>query len=164
MAWTNPATRASNYKVTASNWNELVNNSLFLAEIGYQEFTSTVSSTATTVGTAVQIVSLGAITYTNNPIMLEFFTERVNSGATTAYGILRDGTTVLGTWLEMPPTTQQSVYIVRRLTPTAASHSYNVACWNVGAATTSFNAGTGGAAGDTTTRLPGFIRATNLPT
>jgi hypothetical protein len=49
--------------VTAANWNEVINDLLFLPEIGYVEYTSNVASSSTTVGTAVQVVSLGAITF-----------------------------------------------------------------------------------------------------
>jgi hypothetical protein len=164
MAWTNPATRSSGYKVTAANWNELVNNALFLAEIGYVEYTSNVAVTATTVATAVQVVSLGAITYTADPISLEFYCSRFTCGGGGANLILRDGTTVLGTIASFSTTSFATpVFAVREFTPTAASHTYNVALWNSAAGTATAAAGTGGAAGDTTTQLPGFIRARYVP-
>ena len=67
MAWSVPSTRSSGYTVTATNWNELVNDLAFLAEVGYTEYTSDVSITATTVGGANQVVSAGAITSKPSP-------------------------------------------------------------------------------------------------
>jgi hypothetical protein len=165
MPWHNIASRATNYKVTAANWNEMVDNMDFLAETGYAEFTANASITTTTVGTATQVVTLGALTYEAVPYMIEFFCGRVNAGANACNIILRDGTTVLGTLAQLASSTNNgAVYLTRRLTPTAGSHSYNVAAWNGGAATATFLAGTGGTAGDNTTYLPGWIRAQALPT
>jgi hypothetical protein len=79
--------------------------------------------------------------------------------------ILRDGTTVLGTITQLPASSNNvAVQRAVRITPTAGSHTYNVAAWNSGAATATFLAGTGGTAGDNTTYLPGWIRAYTIPT
>ena len=166
MAWTSSiSTRATSYDVLASDWNVLVNNLNFLAEVGYAEITANVSSSATTVGTAVQVVSLGAITYQNAPHLIEFSCPRLNASASnTTFVILRDGTTVIGTLADPAATTvQSSFYISRRLTPSAASHTYNVALWNA-AGTSTVLANSGGVAGDATALLPAGIRATRLPT
>jgi hypothetical protein len=165
MPWTTPTTRASGYKVTAANWNELVNDLAFLAEVAYVEFTADVSITATTVGTANQIVSAGAVTLEAVPHMIEFFCARYIPPAVATHVILRDGTTVLGTLTDVLASSDHGEkHLARRLTPTAASHTYNVAAWNGAAGTGTMKAGTGGAAGDGTTYLPGFIRVTRLPT
>lgn len=166
MAWTTSLpTRATTYDVTATDWNNVIGNLNFLAEVAYAEFTSDVSATASTVGTANQIVALGSTTYLNAPHLIEFWCGRANVGAGTANVILRDGTTVLGTLTQLTPSqNQSSIYLARRLTPSAGSHNYNVACWVSAAITTTFKAGTGGAAGDGTTNLPGYIRAIPIPT
>jgi hypothetical protein len=164
MPWVDPASRATGYKVTASNWDDFVANFNYLAEIGYAEVTSPVTVTVTTVGTATQAVTLGSITYEAVPTLLEFHCPRVSVGANTLNVILRDGTTVLGTLATFATGAAGFLYAARRLTPTAAAHSYNVACWNGAAATATLNAGTGGVAGDSTTFLPMWIRATRLPT
>lgn len=165
MPWVSPSTRATDYLVTAGNWNELVTNFLFLNRVAYVEFTADVSVTATTVGTANQIVSAGAITYENVPHEIVFHCGSANPGSADCNVILRDSTTVLGTMTRLTAGgVDFPVYVARVLTPSAASHTYNVAAWNVSAATAVFNAGTGGAAGDSTTDLPGFISVTRVPT
>jgi len=166
MAWhSSLPTRATSYDVLASDWNNLVDNSNFLAEVAYVEFTAAVSSTATTVGTAVQIVSLGAITYQNAPHLIEFYCPRLGPSSTGAsHLILRDGSTVIGTLLDFTSaSTPGAAYGARRLTPTAASHTYNIAAW-VAAGTVAANAGTGGTGGGAADLLPGWIRATRIPT
>jgi hypothetical protein len=164
--WVDPSTHTTGYKITSSDWNQHTNNFLFLAELGYAEFTSTVTSAGNTVGTATQIVSLGAITYEAVPIMIEFSCARTSpASANSTYFVLRDGTTVLGTIAEFQAgSLGQPVKAQRRLTPTAASHTYNVAFWVVTTGTATATAGTGGAAGDSTARMPGWIRATAIPT
>ncbi len=165
MPWSLPATRSSGYTVTATNWNELVNDLRFLAEIAYQEFTADVSITATAVGSANQIVSAGAATYEAAPILIEFWAARYTAPATTTQFVLRDGTTVLGTFTQtVSNQNQMPIYFARRLTPTAASHTYNVAAWNSAAGTGTVKAGSGGTAGDASTFLPGYIRVTYVPT
>ena len=167
MAWhSSIATRSSGYGVTATNWNDLVDNLNYLAEVNYTEFTADVSITATTVGTANQIVSSGAITYTADPILIEFFCGRFNAPANPVQVILRDGTTVLGTITQIAANATVTPFYAppRRLTPTAASHTYNVAAWVTTSGTGTVKAGTGGTAGDATTYLPGWIRITRVPT
>lgn len=165
MPWTAPATRSAGYDVTAANWNELVNDLLFLREVGYAEITAAASTTATTVGTAVQILTLGAITYENAPHMIEVYIPRVSPAAAQTFIILRDGTTVIGTLGSISASASGLPLLMRRrLTPSAASHSYNVAAWLSAAGTTSFSAGSGGTAGDGTSYLPAYIRAERLPT
>lgn len=165
MPWVSIPTRSTGYNVTASNWNDLANNFAFLTQIAYVEFTADVSVTATTVGTANQIVSAGAATYEAVPHYIEFFSPRWTAGVAAANLILRDGTTVLGTLSQFVASQNHpDPYVLRVVTPTAASHTYNVAAWNASAATGTMRAGTGGVAGDATTFMPGFIRITRIPT
>lgn len=166
MPYHDPITnRATGYKITATDWNNIGDNFEYLAELGYVEFTSNVSVTVTTVGSATQIVGLSAVTYENAPVLIEFFCVRANAGANSCNLILRDSTTVLGTVTQLPASSSNApIYACRRLTPTAGSHTYNVAAWNSGAATATFLAGTGGTAGDNSTYLPGWIRATPIAT
>lgn len=165
MPWVNPATRSTGYSVTAANWNEVANDLGFLAEVNYTEFTSDVSITATTVGTANQVVSAGAITYEAVPHMLEFWCARYTGPAQVTNVILRDGSTVIGTVANVQASgVATPFYVAIRRTPTAASHTYNFAAWLGGAATGTFKAGSGGAAGDGSTFMPGWIRVTRIPT
>lgn len=159
------ATHATSYDVLASDWNNIINYLNTLREVAYVEFTGDVTVTATTVAGANQIVSAGAITLEAVPHMIEFYCPQATQTGVQNFLILRDGTTVLGTLSRFAAGVSAApVYACRRLTPTAASHTYNFASWNAAAGTWTYQAGTGGAAGDTTTDLPGFIRITRLPT
>jgi len=166
MPWTTATTRATNYNVTAAVWNaEHVDNMNFLKEVNYTEYTATVSVTATTEGTANQIVSSGAITYEAVPHMIEFFSPRVTpvaSGVVLRF-VLEDSTTVIGhigrVELNATGTSAVPVFLARRLTPTAASHTYNVRAYTA-SGTASVEAGAGGAG----ILLPGFIRIFRVPT
>jgi len=165
MPWTHISTHATGYLYTAADLNNAWNNLTFMEEIGYVSFTSDVSITATTAGTANQVVSLGAITYENVPTLIEFQAARYTAPAQQTWVLLRDGTTILGTLTNIASNDNEGgLYRFHRLTPTAASHTYNIAMYLGGAATGTVKAGTGGAAGDGTTYMPGFIRATRLPT
>lgn len=165
MPFPSLATRSTGYDVTATNWNDVINYLNSLREVNYTEFTSDVTITATTVGAAGQIVTAGAITYEAVPHLIEFYCPQATQGAAQNFLVLRDGTTVLGTIARFASGVSAApVYAVRRLTPSAASHSYNFASWNAAAGTWVYQAGTGGTAGDTTTDLPGFIRVSRVPT
>lgn len=151
--------------VTAAQLNAYGNNHRFLTRVGYQEQATDVSVTATTVGTANQIVSLGAITYSAVPHYIEFYCPRIDQAAATSFLILRDGTTVLGTLARMAASQNEPGLYVRtpHFTPTAASHTYNVAGYNA-SGTWTYNAGSGGAAGDATTDFQIWIAAWRVPT
>lgn len=165
MPWSTPSTRSTGYLVTATNWNEVANDLTYLARVNITTFTADVSITATTVGTANQVVSAGAITYENVPHLIEFYCARYTGPANATNVILRDGTTVLGTVANVAASTNVNpFYFGIEVTPTAASHTYNIAAWLAGAGTGTFRAGTGGTAGDATTFFPGFIRITRVPT
>jgi len=136
-----------------------------LKQVNVTAFTADVSITATSVGTANQVVSSGAITYEAVPHLIEFYATRIDVGTQASFLILRDGTTVLGTIMWYPANAILTpVYGAHYLTPTTASHTYNVAGWNSSASTTTVQSGTGGTAGDSSTSLGGFIRITRIPT
>ena len=166
MPYSIPTDPVPGATATAANFGDPVRNSLiYLQEVAYVEYTADVSVTATTVGTANQIVSAGAITYENVPHMIEFYCPSFGFAANSCNIILRDSTTVLGTIARTGASGENDSLVAwRRLTPSAASHTYNIAAWLGGAGTATFNAGTGGTAGDSTTDLPGFIRIFRVPT
>jgi hypothetical protein len=124
-------------------------------EIAYVEFTSNVSITGTG---AVDIVSSGAITYTATPIIIEFWCRAATAGPSANLRLLfMDGATELARMAAWATNfTEQDVYAKRRLTPSAASHTYKFAGQNVGSQTSTIVAGAGGAGVD----IPGFIRIT----
>jgi hypothetical protein len=160
MAWSNPSTRSSGYKVTAANWNEVINDLLFLPEIGYVEYSTNVASTATTAATAVQVVALGAITYTADPILVEFYSPRLTPGGGQGVVELCDGATALGSLGTFAAAAVAApVFCQREFTPTAAAHTYNIRIWTLAAGTITAGAGAGGAG----VLAPGFIRARYVP-
>lgn len=166
MPWTVATTRVTDFFVTAPIWNaEHVDNMNFLREVNYTPFTGDVSVTQTTVGTAQQIVTSGAITYEAVPHMVYFYCPFVNSGAVQLRLIVRDGTTVLGTFARINASMVPGPIgeLGFRVTPSAGSHSYNVAGWLSGAGTWTMEAGTGGAAGDATTDVAGYMRIARIP-
>ena len=153
--------------MTAAYLNGLGNSLRFLKEVAYVEFTADVSVTATTEGTANSVVSAGAITYEAVPHLIEFFAPgaRPDNGAAgrILHLILYDSTTALGE-LAGPTTPAAAndnhpIMAARRLTPTAAAHTYNVKAWT-SAGTALVQAGAGGSG----TKFPGFIRVTRVPT
>lgn len=166
MPWTTATTRSSGFTVTATVWNsEHVDNMNFLKRVAFQTFGADVSVTATTVGTANQIVSAGAVTYEAVPHRICFYCPRATNAAVVNHLILRDSTTVIGTLMSHAASANVGgVYGETTLTPTAASHTYNVASWNAAAGTWTYQAGAGGAAGDTSTFLSGWIAVYRVPT
>lgn len=166
MPWNSGlSTRSAGFSMTAAEWNKLIQNLNYQAEVNYTAYTADVAITVTTVATATQIVTSGPITYEAVPHLIEFYCPRVDAAAVVLNLILRDGTTVLGTFSNIAASAVVTPYYgCVRVTPTAASHTYNVAAWNAAAGTANFRAGTGGATGDSSTRFAGFIRITRVPT
>lgn len=165
MPWTSGTTRTAGLSITAAIWNAAVeDNNTFLKRVGFQTYTADATINTATVGTAVQIVSLGAITYTADPHYIEFYTPHYAAPAQATFFILRDSTTVIGTIARTAVDEDGPIYVKYPITPTAASHTYNIAAWNNAASTGTVNAGTGGAAGDTTTDLNGWMAASRVPT
>jgi hypothetical protein len=166
MAWTALRTWTTGELVTASMMNQQIRDNLgYLGDLAYVEYTANVSITATTEGTAQQIVTAPAITYAATPIMVEFYSPGISPDAgivgRTLILVLEDGTTPLGQIAAVStPGTGAGIYptyVVRKLTPTAASHTYNVRGY-VSAGTGTVRAGTGGAGN----YIQGFIRVTGI--
>jgi len=169
MPWTNTTTRSAGFSVTAAVWNsEHVDNMNYFREVNYTAFTGDQTTSATTVGTATTIIatSPASIAYENVPHLIEFYCPSFGYAANSCNIIVKDSSTVLGTIGRTGASgTNFPLYCIWRVTPTAASHSYSIAAWLGGAGTATFNAGTGGTAGDSTTDVAGFIRITRaIPT
>lgn len=160
MAWTTPQTFATNESPLTStklNLNVRDNMRELWHEVAYVEYTSNVSITSA-VSTAPQdIVSSGAITYVAAPIIVEFFAPHILTPPNNALKLmLWDDTTDLATIGDVGAVNElyaAPVSAFRRLTPTAASHTYKVRAY--------MSAGTGtveGGAGGVNTLAPGYIR------
>jgi hypothetical protein len=143
-------------------WDSFIRDNLnYLKDIAYVEFTSNVSITATTEGTAQTIVDSGAITYEAAPIVVEFQSaDVVASGGGSLFILLQDGATVLGRMASYPANGRSPLFVMRRFSPTAASHTFKVTAHNSAAGTSTVTAGAGGAG----TTMPGFIRVRGIPT
>ena len=125
--------------------------------LSYAEITSNVSITATSEATANSVVSASAITFDGaTPILMEFFSAYASpGGATSLYGVWKDGSTSLGYAAAniSGSTTYIPWYARRRLTPTNASHTYSIAAF-VGSGTGTITANVAG----TGTPPPAFIQ------
>lgn len=162
MAWTAPSTWTTGTVVTAAQLNAQLRDNMkeLWREVAYAQITSNATTAATTEGTATQIVSSGAVTYTAEPILIEFYCPYLansDSGATTTLTLFDDTTVVgiIGKAQAAAGNAGHATHLMYRLTPTAASHTYLVK-FHTSAGTSTANAGAGGSA----TYLPCFIRVT----
>lgn len=135
-------------------------------EMAYVEFTGVVTVTAGTVeATAVSVASAGSVAFDGSTIvMIEFYAPNYQNPNTTdnLRFWLYDGASSIG---EIGRTTNPAaaaaaeggpVYLLRRMTPSNASHTYAIKASATN--TASVSAGAGGAS----TYMPGFIRITKV--
>lgn len=159
MAWDPPNTEITGALIEAADWNKMANSFAFLEQIAIQPFTATVNVTGTSF---VNIVSLSALTYEAVPHMFEFTCARITCGGAGNLAVaLRDGTTDLGWFAQLAASeTVRGPTFVAQLTPSAASHTYQVSAQNSASQTSSFVTGLGGAG----LFLPGHLRVYRVPT
>lgn len=125
-------------------------------QFDYVEFTSTVSPTATTEGTANVIVTSSSITYDGSTeVMIEFFCPDITPATTYASTILRDDTAAASIGIIGFQTARCSGHFFRKLTPASGARVYSIRGF-VDASNSAYNVGAGGAGN----RMPGFIRIT----
>lgn len=128
-------------------------------EIAYVEFTSPVTVSANSEATAVDVVSSGAITYDGTPVIVSFYSPNVTTGATDRVTlVLQDGATVVATLGLIVVNTAVAVigntmFVSRKLTPSAGSHTYKITAFRTtnNGTVNAGNSGTGAYA-------PGYIR------
>lgn len=135
-------------------------------ELDYTEFTATVTPTATTEATANTVVTAGAETLDGSTkILIEFFCPNARADVGAAGRDMKfwlyDGASSIGqiALVSSASTTgnRAPIRVARRLTPSAASHTYSIRA-SVSAGTGQVNAGAGGAGNE----VPGFIRITTI--
>lgn len=132
-------------------------------EIVYTEKTSNTNITATTEGTATTIITASAFIADGvSAYVIDFFCEFLQLAAasnTTKLWLYQDGSSIgqMGThrFGSVPDVDGWSVFVSRRLVPTAASHTYSIR-GSVDSGTAIVTAGAGGSA----TAMPAFIRIT----
>jgi hypothetical protein len=135
-------------------------------EVNYVEFTGNVSPTQTAEASADTVVTAGAVSFDGSTIaIVEFFSPLARAQITSDAKLnfwLYDGSSSIGKLgvINQSGSTHASagpVYIVRRLTPSNASHTYSIRA-TVSTGTALITAGAGGS-GNT---MPGFIRISKL--
>lgn len=129
-------------------------------ELGYTEFTSNVTITATAEASATTIVTAPTLDLDGQAIVVEFFCARfdVPDAADDVLITLWDGPTDLGRLgyaISTGADMSWPVRLARKIaTPTIGSHSYSIRGWHVGATNATAVAGAGGSG----SVMPGFIR------
>lgn len=130
-------------------------------EYDYVEFTSDKTTTATTAAGASTVIAGNAVTYDGaTAVWVEFFSPY---GITVSGQLLSielyDGASAIGTLCAIGvsgASVDGVLYARRKLTPTAAAHTYTAKAWNSGAGTGTVKAGAGGSG----VLYPGYIRIT----
>lgn len=152
---------SSEFVYDGTNWVEVSRDAApaVVTELAYNEITGNVSISATTGPTANTVVTASAVTFDGaTPVMIEFYTPDLVEGSNSITVVLYDGSTELG-WLDFQNAPggsgQIGKTVKRRLTPSAASHTYSIRAY-VDAGTGTVDAGAG-AAGQF---MPAFIRIT----
>lgn len=117
--------------------------------LDYVEFTSTVTITGTTEGGATVVCTGATLTWDGAAIRVIFFCPAGASDGVLKIVLEEDGTAIgqMGHGAIGPVT---AIYI---LTPTAGEHTYAISGFRTGGASSSFQAGAGGAG----TLVPGFM-------
>lgn len=132
-------------------------------EYSYQEVTSDVSITATAEASATTIVTADAVTFDGSTVIyVEFYARYIASAATSGDVLhvwLYDGSSSIGliaAWIAQASVANRGPCLVRRrLTPSAASHTYSMRA----TVTNASRAGTiGGGAGGSGNGMPTYIR------
>jgi hypothetical protein len=131
-------------------------------DLDYVQITSNASITATSGATASSVISGSSVSYDGSTVVeVEFFCPIAEPpSGQSIYAVLYDGSTELGYIARATATAAAQRFPMigkRRLTPSNASHSYNIKGF-VDAGTGTFFAG-GGAAGQ---QVPAFMKITRV--
>lgn len=139
-------------------------------ELDYVAITSNVTVAGTAEGTSTTIITGTSRAYPAEPIMIEFFTPRVDLAAVDAETVvilLYDGASVLGRMALAKAADQSGGSLTGtgfnpasgrvRLTPSAATHQYIIKAYST-SGTSTINAGAGGSG----TNFPAFLRVTKV--
>ena len=133
-------------------------------ELGYTAFTSAVGIAGTSEGGATNVVTSASITCDGQPVLVEFYTPRVDTPAVAGQAVVLDvyvDSTIqgrIGVWLVPAATTLATPFFGSlRVTPSAAAHTFSVKVWATSAAGSVY-----GGAGGTGANVAGFIRITKV--
>jgi hypothetical protein len=132
-------------------------------ELDYAQITSSVGCTATSEATANSIVTGNAVTYDGSTVILiEFYMPLwTHSANNNCYLVLYDGSSSIGKVGQLFQTANSGINpirVARRLTPSAASHTYSIRGYTDTGGTFTAFAGAGGSGN----LMPAFIRITKV--
>lgn len=136
-------------------------------ELDYVQITSPATITATTEATSQAVVTGSAVTYDGSTIIeIEFYSqygEVEDASGASLIVLLYDGATVLGRLATITNVAAAALRVPlclkRRITPSAASHTYSIKAYStVATANAAISAGAGG----TGAALPAFLRITRV--
>jgi len=134
-------------------------------EYDYKEVTVPATSVAVTSATATAILTGNAVTYDGATlVVIKFYCGALQHTVANALVLLNlyDGATDLGMIARIATSstagTSTAVFAPRRLTPSAAAHTYSVRAWTTVAGTVTAAVGAGGAGID----LPMFMQITKV--
>lgn len=130
-------------------------------EYDYHEFTSPTTISSTTEAGAFQIRDAAAITFDGaTAVMIEFYAPYFTTATSGDQLVLclYDGSSSIGLIGSGQATTGYSneIYVRRRITPSAATHTYSIRGYRVGTSNITVGAGLGGVGA----YEPGFIKIT----
>lgn len=127
MAWTNVVTRAAGYIITATNWNEVINNLTFLRNGVYTVSTGTVSVGPTSSTTELTLSSITPPTFDGSTAMvLSYSWYNVTQTVSTDTFFIRlyDGSTQVAQYFLIPGSNCGGGTVQVALTPSAGSHTF----------------------------------------
>lgn len=141
------------------------------SELVYQQITAPVNVTGANQNTPTTVITSSAKVFTGGVVLVEFFSPLITTdgsaaGDTFSIGLF-DGTAntagIVGYLAQIVTpvahTLQVPVCAKVRLTPSAASHTYIVACWSTNTVgTPSVGAGAGGSGN----QFPAYLRITSF--
>lgn len=130
-------------------------------ELDYAEHTAAISITATSEASPTNVVSGAAVTYDGSTaIIIEFFAPISTTGASAQVVFnVWDGSSDIGRIAQLVTPSAGamscSVFGRRKLTPSAAAHTYHIKAWRVTA-----NGSVTGGAGGSAAYMPLYMRIT----
>ena len=137
-----------------------------LVELGYSQITSNVVITSTTAGSGDTVISALTVVCDGSPIVVEFFSPQARPNATSnaemSISLYEDGSEETRQWGRFYNGAggfdNKPAHLVRRLTPSAGSHTYSVKAY-VSTGSGSVGGGSGG-----TSSAPAFLRVSKIVT
>jgi hypothetical protein len=161
--WTTPITWTTGQLVTAAQANAHWRDNMLEVwhEVETVDITSDVSITASTDGTANTVATASAHSFDGSTLVLiEFYCPQTdNNGGASGGGVvvLYDGSSSignLGVYQTFPSSDGPAMHMVRRYTPSNASHTYSIRAYKTDSNNQTLKFGGGGSGNF----MPGYLR------